>query len=91
MPKYINADEMKTVKSIQSADFNSIETIRQWIDSQPTADVVEVKHGYWEERFEYQHEKFCSKCGLPQLWMNAVVYNYCPVCGADMRKRSETK
>lgn len=34
--RLIDADELKTVKSIQSADFNSIETIQMWIDSAPT-------------------------------------------------------
>ena len=42
MSRYIDADLLRTVKSIQSADFNSIETIQKWIDEQPTADVVEV-------------------------------------------------
>lgn len=44
MSRYIDADKLKTIKSIQSADFNSIETIREWIDKQETADVVEVVH-----------------------------------------------
>ena len=42
MNRYIDADNMKSIKNIQSANFNSIESIREWIDSQPTADVVEV-------------------------------------------------
>ena len=39
MARYIDADNMKSIKNIQSANFNSIESIREWIDSQPTADV----------------------------------------------------
>ena len=42
MSRYIDADKLKTIESIQSADFNSIESIRRWIDEQQTADVVEV-------------------------------------------------
>lgn len=40
--RLIDADALKTIKSIQSADFNSIETIRKWIDDAPTIDAVEV-------------------------------------------------
>lgn len=38
--RLIDAEALKTIKSIQSADFNSIETIRQWIDSAPTIDTI---------------------------------------------------
>ena len=31
-----DVDELKSIKSIQSADFNSIETIQKWIDDVPT-------------------------------------------------------
>lgn len=41
MRRYIDADKMKSIKSIQSANFNSIESIIEWIDAQPTADVRE--------------------------------------------------
>lgn len=41
MRRYIDADKMKSIKNIQSANFNSIESIREWIDVQPTADVFE--------------------------------------------------
>ena len=40
MTRLIDAEALKTIKSIQSADFNSIETIRQWIDSAPTIDTI---------------------------------------------------
>ena len=66
MSRYIDADAMRTVKSIQSADFNSIESIQKWIDEQPTADVVEVvrckdcKH-YIKACFEWHDDDdFCS-------------------------------
>ena len=34
--KLENIDELKSIKSIQSADFNSIKTIQKWIDNAPT-------------------------------------------------------
>ena len=42
MPKLIDADKLRTIRSIQSGDFNSIETIQKWIDDAPTVDAVEV-------------------------------------------------
>ena len=69
MSRYIDADKLKTIESIQSADFNSIESIRRWIDEQQTADVVEVvrckdcKH----------HEDFLSDDGDKVLcWVHDV-------------------
>lgn len=34
--KLIDADSMKTIKNIQSANFNAVELIRLWIDKQDT-------------------------------------------------------
>jgi len=34
--RLIDADEMKTMKNIQSANFNAVELIRLWIDNQQT-------------------------------------------------------
>jgi len=45
--RIIDADALKTIKSIQSADFNSIETIRQWIDSAPSIDIVRCRECKW--------------------------------------------
>ena len=41
MMRLIDADNMKTVREIQMANFNSIEGVREWIDRQPTAYDVE--------------------------------------------------
>ena len=52
----------------------------------PTADVVEVKHGYWEER---EDSYFCSECGSENCYafcknINKFTDYYCPNCGAKM-------
>jgi len=86
MSRYIDADKLKSVKSIQSADFNTIETIREWIDEQPTADVRENVRGEWVYHTEplaglpYGHYT-CSLCD-EMSWDES---NFCPNCGADMR------
>lgn len=74
MSRYIDADKLKTIKSIQSAGFNSIETIREWIDKQETADVVEVRHGYWFKDEKFYHDIIVD--GNP-----VCLYHTCSVCG----------
>ena len=58
----------------------------------PTADVVEVKHGYWEEYWDdnylcWSHK--CSNCdNFPltkdETMHDEVLSEYCPHCGAKM-------
>ena len=72
MSRYIDADKLKTIESIQSADFNSIESIRRWIDEQQTADVVKVvrckdcKHCEKRRTANYQPFFYClmQECSI---------------------------
>jgi ribosomal protein S27AE len=64
----------------------------------PTADVVEVRHGYWKDRYENKyanHYYECSVCGgaaLDGIKNNGlgnpesiqVLSDFCPRCGAKM-------
>lgn len=63
------------------------ESVLRVIDEQPTADVVEAKHGEWKQGVPY----VCSICGKPapdekntserySCWISP----YCPHCGAKM-------
>lgn len=54
-----------------------------------TADVVEVRHGKWEDVVvldvsynNYQHT--CGACGKSYFDNNKFNYPYCPNCGAKM-------
>lgn len=64
------------------------------IEDMPTADVVEVRHGYWYiPEYEYLG---CSECGewyytgadstaeAKERLANGECYPYCPHCGAKM-------
>ena len=97
MKKYIDADRLKqtisaNVYPVQDA-FNSRDYGMFWtggiekaIDEQPTADVLEVKHGRWEDVEHAPNGLLyatCSVCGKRQT-VEAV--NYCGNCGADMRE-----
>lgn len=68
------------------------------IEEIPSADVVEVRHGKWEVGLCYNHylkgalESKCSICGSWNLFdFNGYncESNFCPNCGADMRKDGE--
>ena len=84
--RYIDADALKSIKSIQIGNFNTIETIQKWIDEQPTADVVERKRGEWIDfsmSIKGIPTEACGECGE---WSYGMGKNFCPNCGADMRK-----
>lgn len=53
MSRLIDADRMKTTHEIQMGDFNSVESIREWIDRQPTAYDVESVVSELNERMNY--------------------------------------
>jgi hypothetical protein len=60
------------------------------IAEQPTIDAIPVKHGKWiqADRQQYFRKHYpasqCSICGWRKNYSGK--YNYCPNCGADMRK-----
>ena len=100
MPRYINsADVLHTLKSLlyetalnqddlrYSEVFEDIakNRVETWVDLMPSVDVPEKNVGKWIwndslEVFE------CSVCGR-QMFRN--IYDYCPWCGAEMRKETE--
>lgn len=70
--RLIDADALKSIKSIQSANYNTIEAIQKWIDEAPTivefdnpitsvkvrdVEYVPVRHGRWK------HERLPSTSG----------------------------
>ena len=79
----------------------SINAFVNFISQCPTVDAVPVVHGEWEECDWVQHDGHfgceyrpkegvrCSNCGYAfkknLLWVD----NFCPNCGADMRKKEE--
>ena len=87
MARYIDA-EKADVESI-SCFYGSecrIEDVQEWLDEQPTADVVEVKHGEWSPNGICPWNNVvgnwrCSVCNGISLKNS----KYCPNCGANMR------
>ena len=52
------------------------------LDTVPTEDVQEVRHGKW---IKSKNERKCSLCGY-FYFTNTKSFNYCPNCGAKMDK-----
>ena len=94
MARYIDAD--KLTDKLEELQFNApvmtpvmkIYNVIELVEDQPTADVVEVKHGEWvltKTEFgwnccEYPTEYKCSLCGRTAKQEEP----YCPHCGAKM-------
>lgn len=76
MPRYVDAEK---------AHIYLNKTACKKIRFMPTADVAEVKHGYWIRK-DYKpcgHDYICSVCGFGV----PLEYKHCPECTAKMDKK----
>jgi DNA-directed RNA polymerase subunit RPC12/RpoP len=105
MSRYIDADALleRILKLRVSTDdlygmgiTRGIERAETAIEMQPTADVVEVRHGEWRTAIEYNESRVteCSACHKEFYFMkkgqlNIDKMNFCPNCGAKMDGRRE--
>lgn len=86
----IDADSLK-LSDFQ--DFSNTDVMSA-IDSSPTLDVKPVVHAHWTCKYEPNEDcmggchyvKQCSACRENY----DEEYDYCPSCGADMRKEAES-
>ena len=102
MKEYIERAALKReLAPYEENDFSQqMDVILAIVDAQPTADVVEVRHGRWVDENKNpvpwdecnskcpSHSAYCSECGE---WLTAsdeysVTGLYCPSCGALMRE-----
>ena len=79
-------EQFKVAERQAPSTFNIIDDIMDVIETLPSADVVEVRHGHWEQD---GHHIRCSECGTYFCITDRDVYsfpiNYCPCCGAKMQ------
>lgn len=85
MPRYIDTDKITIPKGF--FDDLNVPKLLEWLKSQPTADVQEVKHGEWEYidgDVGYSQAK-CSFCGEIAIFGDEEnIALYCPNCGAKI-------
>lgn len=69
MSRYINADKLVVwcaeTLQVQSTTVGKayVNALLTAVDSCPTADVVEVRHGYWKQNPFFKSIYYCSECG----------------------------
>ena len=73
-----------------SDPLNVMTAIRDRLEALPTVDAVPVRHGRWVYHPEigWGSTWLCSECGekTVETVMGEPRDNFCPMCGADMRK-----
>ena len=93
MAKYINLEELMKFpirrnhydKEHGNEHFiYGIETVLEYAENLPAADVAPVVHGRWETNSDRPDTLICSacKCGF-DMWKHDP-HNFCPSCGARM-------
>lgn len=101
MARYIDADKAKHEFNIGFGGVSHAVIANQIIDSIPTEDVVEVKHGEWILEYGTYGKMICSECKneapiinkrdnslkLQTLYVDSP---YCHHCGAKMVGRRDT-
>lgn len=67
---------------------NGIETVMEYAENLPAADVEPVRHGRWNIQDGTKTRRVCSVCGFdgPEY---VKFYGYCPNCGAKMNGGAE--
>ena len=86
MAEYINRAELiSNLKEFANEQLTPL--IENLIQKQPTADVVEVRHGKWLNNYKsgtLVNEGFVSSCC--DMW-NERKSSFCPNCGAKMDEK----
>lgn len=77
MKEYIEKEKLVDCLDIKNALGGHYGISLTAINAIPAADVVEVRHGRWNNGYEVQN---CSECG----YRGKRSYKYCPNCGARM-------
>lgn len=94
MADYIKREDALKAMEWKWAGKSAIEAVKEI----PSADVVEVRHGKWEENsrtsISERHRQIhysiykCSRCNHANGRYKS---NFCPNCGADMRQTKDGK
>ena len=94
LDKEVVQEMLENAQIISNGEYYGYCTEDVRLNSIPTADVAEVKHGRWIE-YPRAHYFKCSECKYTVPYRKAVLvngsreYNYCPNCGARMDKEDE--
>lgn len=95
MSRFVDIECTAVTEVIGRRKFESREDIQEFLDNIPTADVVEVKHGYWKPSPDGVNPIRCSECNMPapmasgenefgDFVISRYSSSYCHECGAKM-------
>ena len=88
MEKYIKCDEDFINRAMRACGpcTTAVIGITELLEQETGADVVEVRHGYWELEHVTYGKTFCSVCGETPCYDECEYHlgKYCPNCGAKM-------
>lgn len=70
------------IKSESEREYTK-ETVLNFVKEQPTVEAIPVVHGEWIGGKWYKECSVCSEVFTP----TTTLPNFCPNCGADMRKK----
>lgn len=65
-----------------------VQKMMSFIDEQPTADVRENVHAVWEKKWHSLYKTKLPCCPICNLF-SVMRWDFCPNCGAEMRKETE--
>jgi hypothetical protein len=95
MSRYIDADKLKEecYKFANDVSRSAMAFVQGQINAAPTVDVVEVRHGHWEQNPFFKSIYYCSECGRhiedgSNTNNPSEHFPYCH-CGAKMDGRRE--
>jgi rubrerythrin len=93
MPRYIDAekltDKVFPIGLVDNGKYTiNAKAVKVAIDNIPTADVVEVRHGEWQKKYDKAPRYVCSSC---DHLFNNKGYSFCPNCGAKMNGERKEK
>lgn len=93
MSRYIDADafddririSVGLVEEELTDDYkDGVRCTLEMLKTEPTADVVERKHGKWIEDGYQGYPCVCSICGTAEEIKAKFLFSFCPNCGARM-------
>lgn len=85
--RYAEKQRVIIVDGTSVADAMRIQgnVFRRCVETAPAADVRPVVKGEWIKPTPCSQE-YCNQCGLTPKMIFGLLPNFCPHCGADMRK-----
>ena len=80
--RLIDADNLKI-----PSDAPYKASVKRVVAQQPTVEAVPVVHGEWVNEYINRYGHPCHCCSVCGFHASHQDKNFCPECGADMRKK----